>query len=62
MSDRQCSRVVDASAYTFRMTNETLERLRSAAPAEDRSIQWVFDKIPCRLSTSRPMPPAGLYD
>lgn len=32
-------------SYTFRMTNETLEKLRSAAAAEDRSIQWVFDKI-----------------
>lgn len=32
-------------SYTFRMTNETLEKLRSAAAADDRSIQWVFDKI-----------------
>jgi len=32
-------------SYTFRMTEETLERLRAAAAAEDRSIQWVFDKI-----------------
>jgi hypothetical protein len=32
-------------SYTFRMTKETLDKLRSAAAAEDRSIQWVFDKI-----------------
>lgn len=32
-------------SYTFRMTEETLNRLRAAAAAEDRSIQWVFDKI-----------------
>jgi hypothetical protein len=32
-------------SYTFRMTKETLDKLRRAAAAEDRSIQWVFDKI-----------------
>lgn len=32
-------------SYTFRMTGQTLDKLRAAAAAEDRSIQWVFDKI-----------------
>lgn len=32
-------------SYTFRMTEETLNELRGVAAAEDRSIQWVFDKI-----------------
>jgi hypothetical protein len=32
-------------SYTFRMTSDTLERLRAIAAREDRSIQWVFDRI-----------------
>jgi hypothetical protein len=32
-------------AYTFRMTEETLNRLRSAAAREDRSMQWIFDRV-----------------
>lgn len=32
-------------SYTFRMTEETLNELRAAAAEEDRSIQWVFDKL-----------------
>lgn len=32
-------------AYTFRMTEETLGRLRAAAAREDRSIQWIFDRV-----------------
>lgn len=31
--------------YTFRMTEETLARLRAAAAVEDRSIQWIFDRV-----------------
>mgnify|MGYP000387918450 CR=1 FL=1 len=46
----QGRRVAQAKApkdksYTFRMTEETLNELRDAAAAEDRSIQWVFDKL-----------------
>lgn len=32
-------------SYTFRMTEDTLNKLRAAAEDQDRSIQWVFDKI-----------------
>jgi hypothetical protein len=32
-------------AYTFRMTEASLERLRAAALREDRSIQWIFDRV-----------------
>ena len=32
-------------SYTFRMTEATLERLRAAALREDRSIQWIFDRV-----------------
>lgn len=32
-------------SYTFRMTEDTLNELRDAAAEEDRSIQWVFDRI-----------------
>jgi len=32
-------------AYTFRMTEETLGKLRAAAVREDRSIQWIFDRV-----------------
>lgn len=32
-------------SYTFRMTEETHARLREVAEREDRSIQWVFDRI-----------------
>lgn len=32
-------------AYTFRMTEETLGKLRAAAAREDRSIQWIFDRV-----------------
>lgn len=32
-------------SYTFRMTEDTLNELRDAAAEEDRSIQWVFDKV-----------------
>ncbi|HSU47470.1 MAG TPA: hypothetical protein VLJ40_11195 [Arthrobacter sp.] len=32
-------------AYTFRMTEATLDRLRAAAGREDRSIQWIFDRV-----------------
>ena len=32
-------------SYTFRMTEETLNKLRAAADAEERSIQWVFDRL-----------------
>lgn len=32
-------------AYTFRMTEETLVQLREAAAREDRSIQWIFDRV-----------------
>lgn len=32
-------------SYTFRMTEETLMKFRAAAEAEERSIQWIFDKV-----------------
>ena len=32
-------------SYTFRMSEATLERLRAAALREDRSIQWIFDRV-----------------
>lgn len=32
-------------SYTFRMTEETLARLRAAGVREDRSIQWIFDRV-----------------
>lgn len=32
-------------SYTFRMTEDTLNKLRAAAEDQDRSIQWVFDKV-----------------
>jgi len=32
-------------SYTFRMTEATLERLRAAGVREDRSIQWIFDRV-----------------
>lgn len=32
-------------SYTFRMTDDTLNKLRAAAEAQDRSIQWVFDRV-----------------
>lgn len=32
-------------SYTFRMTEETLMKFRSAAESEERSIQWIFDKV-----------------
>lgn len=32
-------------SYTFRMTEATLDRLRQAALREDRSIQWIFDRV-----------------
>lgn len=32
-------------SYTFRMTEETLGRLRAAGVREDRSIQWIFDRV-----------------
>lgn len=32
-------------SYTFRMTEGTLNELREAAADEERSIQWIFDRI-----------------
>ncbi|UKA52175.1 hypothetical protein LFT48_21695 (plasmid) [Arthrobacter sp. FW305-123] len=32
-------------SYTFRMTEDTLNEFRAAAAEEDRSIQWIFDKV-----------------
>ena len=32
-------------SYTFRMSQATLERLRAAGLREDRSIQWIFDRV-----------------
>ena len=32
-------------SYTFRMTEDTLMKFRAAAEAEERSIQWIFDKV-----------------
>ncbi len=32
-------------SYTFRMTEETLDKLRAAADEQERSIQWVFDRV-----------------
>jgi hypothetical protein len=39
------AKAVKSKSYTFRMTEETLNELRDTAAEEDRSIQWVFDKI-----------------
>lgn len=32
-------------SFTFKMTEETLQKLQERKMAEDRSIQWVFDNI-----------------
>lgn len=41
----QPAKAAKDKSYTFRMTEDTLNELRDAAAEEDRSIQWVFDRI-----------------
>jgi len=41
----QTAKASKDKSYTFRMTEDTLNELRDAAAEEDRSIQWVFDRI-----------------
>lgn len=39
------AKVKKDKSYTFRMSEATLDRLRAAALREDRSIQWIFDRV-----------------